>query len=912
MRAVPITLLLMLMAGSALAQPVQVTRILRNFDFEERKLGNVEDLPMDWVKVEGAGLPHYVSGHLSTERHRSGDYSFQFDLNGGGLIYRYPSGFIPVRQGAHYSIRGYVQTTPLPNARARITAYLTDPDGHAINSTVQHSELFDTPPGDQTWHALSVEITDDKPEAGFLVIELELLQPAQYANTSLGARALFSQDIRGSAWFDDVTVSQVPEVLMTTDRPGNIFRKSDAIRLSVLVSDLFTDDLAAQLFVQDAAGRVVFQNTQGMELATAQSTSPGHKCIPIDLPASLGTGWYRAKLVISSRGQFVCRQSLNFVHLADDNPPGVPDERFGMSATDLDPAGWAQLPDVLPTMGAGRVKLSVWSKNDDLQQAGLDDFDQLLVRLNEAGVVPTACLSDIPPSIKSKLNGGTWSSLLTANRQLWQPQLAYVVARHADHLQRWQVGPDGSDMFVQQPEMRKVFSVLYDEFSKLMYKPDLAMPWPAWYELDPSAPSSIALYIKPDILPAQLPLYISDMKPTDEDKGFLGSALPTTTQPTISPGQVQNLSLYLESLDRAKYGREVQIADLVERIAYALSAGADRIDLQMPMTVQRMSGQVMSQPDELLMIERTLMTTLAGAKYCGKVPLATGIEAFLFNKDEQGIILLWDRAITAGRLRNLALNLGPHPHCIDMWGNVTPLVRPTMQESSASDGDGKSGGVLVQVGSMPIFLVDVDVYLAQMRASVAIDDPKIESSFEPHHRHIRFTNPYRQSISGMVRLRPPAGWTLDPPTFSYSLNPGETLDRDLTIEFPYNSFAGNKLIMADISVQAEKNNRFSVPIVLKLGLSDVGLQTIALRDGHDVVLQQMITNYGEKPINYTAYAIFPGQARQERLITNLAPGATTVKKYRFANASFTDGARARSGMKETDGVRVLNSEVEVR
>jgi hypothetical protein len=910
MRGFFLTVLLLALTGRALAQPAQVTRVLRTFDFEERQLGNVEDIPMNWVKVEGPGLPHYVTGHLSTERHRSGQYSFQYDLNGGGLIYRYPAGLIPARQGAHYNVRGYVQTTPLPNARARLTSYLTDADGHVIPASVRHSELFATPAGDLRWHALAVEITDDTPEAAYLVIELELLQPMHYAASSLGARSLFAQDIHGSAWFDDVTVSQVPEVYMTTDRPGNILRKSDPLRVSVLVNDLFTDDLVAQLFVRDATGAIVYQNTEGLALAAAETLSPGQKRLSFALPSTLGTGWYQANLLMASGGRFVCRQALNFVHLADDVPAGLPDQRFGVNAADLRFEGWSELPALLPTIGAGRVKLSVWSKEGDMQEGERDGFDKLLGQLADVGVVPTACLSDIPPEIKAKLNNGSWPALLTADRQLWQPQLAYLVARHADHLQRWQIGVDGSDAFVQDPQMRKVYALLYGEFAKLVDKPDLAMPWPAWYELSGEVPSTLALYLKPEVLPSQLPLYISDLKPS-ENKGFLGTDPKASVGPRSGFGAVRNLSLYLEPIDREKYGREVSIADLVERIAYALSADVERIDIKLPFRTVRVGDHVMSEPDENLLIARTMMTTLAGAKFCGKVPLATGIEAFLFNKDDQGIILLWDRGITSAKLRRLALNLGAHPRSIDMWGNVTPLIQPSASEMGADDGDGKSGGALVQVGSMPIFLVDIDVYLAQMRASLSIDDPKIESSFKPHIRHIRFTNPYHQSISGIVRLRPPPGWTLDPPSMTYSLNPGETFDRELSIEFPYNSFAGPKVIMADVNVQSDKSNTFSVPIVLKLGLSDVGLQTIALRDGHDVVVQQLITNYGDKPINYTAYAIFPGQARQERLVIDLGSGATTIKKYRFQNAVITPNARARSGIKETDGMRILNNEVVV-
>src|SRR4051812_20220802 len=108
-------LILVVLAGGAvcLAQPAEVNRVLRTFDFEERRLANFEDLPMNWSKVEGAGLPHYVNARLTTDRPRSGKYSFRFDLNGGSLVYRYDAGRIKVQAGAHYRVEGFARTTPL-------------------------------------------------------------------------------------------------------------------------------------------------------------------------------------------------------------------------------------------------------------------------------------------------------------------------------------------------------------------------------------------------------------------------------------------------------------------------------------------------------------------------------------------------------------------------------------------------------------------------------------------------------------------------------------------------------------------------------------------------------------------------------------------------------------------------------
>lgn len=885
-------------------------RVLRSFDFEERRLGNVEDLPMHWLKVEGPELPHYVNGRLTTDRHRSGQYSFRMDLNGGSCIYRFESGQIRVQRHAHYRVEGYCQTTVLPNARARLTAYFTDLDHHPILASVKHSQPYANPGSDTDWHHLSIELSAEQSQAAYLVIEMELLQPELYETSSLGQRALFMQDIHGTAWFDDITVSQVPEVSMRTDRPGNIFRRGEPLKLTVLVNDRFTDDLAAQLVVRNAEDQAVYQRTGALDMAGAETLGPGQKRMSLLLP-DLPPGWYQAKLVMTSHGVFVGEQHLDLVLLADAAPPVAPDPRFGVIATNLPFDGWSELPQILPFLGVGRVKLAVWSDTGDVQDMDSAGFDQLLENLQELGITPTACLLAPPPKLAEQLHGKTWLQLLKADPKVWQTPLAYLISRNATHLDRWQLGADGSDEFVTNRDMRHVYDLVYQQFVHLIQNPDLAMPWPAWYDLEGKLPATVALSVPSSVLPAQLPLYMQDIKSHEG----------------------HNLSLSLQLLDRAKYGRALQIQDLAQRVVYALSAGAQRIDLPLPFTVRQEGEQTVKEPQELLMVMRTLVTTLGGSTFRGNVPIADGVEAFLFDKNGQGILVLWDKG-NQGGVKQLAINLGQRPVRVDLWGNVTPLLDAAAQ--GPAEGLGVRGQrlgnaqmtssslipspqpptppsdkVSLRIGPMPIFLVDIDGQLAQLRASVAFDQPLIESSFEPHTRRVQFVNPYRQTIGGTLKLRGPKGWTINPPSFTYSLNPGETFDREVTIEFPYNSFAGPKTIQAEFTVQAERNTSFKVPMTLTLGLSDVGMQTLAIRDGKDIIVQQMITNYGEKPINYNAFVVYPGQARQERLVTNLGPGRTTMKKYRLTNVALSPGAKVRAGVKELDGMRILNDEVEV-
>ncbi|HEY2588893.1 MAG TPA: hypothetical protein VGI81_24330, partial [Tepidisphaeraceae bacterium] len=309
-----------------------------------------------------------------------------------------------------------------------------------------------------------------------------------------------------------------------------------------------------------------------------------------------------------------------------------------------------------------------------------------------------------------------------------------------------------------------------------------------------------------------------------------------------------------------------------------------------------------SEPDELLVVLRTMLTTLSGTRYRGRVALGDGIDAFLFDRGSEGIIALWGRGDTP-QPSELALNLGDHPARLDLWGNAAPLLQPRGEQR---------GRVRVDIGPMPIFLIDIDGHQAQLRASVAIDQPLLESTFRPHERRIRFVNTYDHAITGTLHLRAPDGWTLDPPTFNFNLNPGDKFDQPVSILFPYSSVAGVKMLNCDFLIDGEKNPSFGVPLTLKLGLSDVGMETIAMRDGHDIFVQQMITNYGDRPINYSAFATCPGQARQERVVVNLAPGATTIRRYRFENVPRTPRGEVRVGLHELQGTRLLNDSIAVQ
>lgn len=870
-------LLLALLAGRAGAQAgSDVSRVVRQFDFEERDRGNVEDLPMDWIKVEGPGRPHYVNGRLANDEAFSGRYSFKFELNGGSLVYRYPHGHVRVHPGASYRVSAMVKTDALPNARARLSVHFVDRDNRTIKSGTRHSSPFVSTNGE--WGRVSVDaLAPDGAE--WLEVELGLLQPSLYRDTSLGDAALFDQDITGRAWFDEVTVAQVPRVRLSTVRAGNVFPRRERMVVRAQINDRLTDDLVGQLTVTDAEGRRVYQRSGSLEMGPKDAHGTRSTDIAIgELPA----GWYRASLRLSSRGVDVADESIELIQLPDDYTSLEPDPRFGVIATDLPFAAWDDLPHLLPTVGAARVKLAVWSNEGEVESSKQVDFARVLETLRDLRITPTACFIAPPPALADAIGGNSWQQLLKAPPETWQPQLAYLVARYSGYLDRWQFGMDAdAQQFVSNPAMRQAYGLMHDQFRRLVDKPDLAMPWPAWFDMEGTLPATVALNVPSDVLPHQLPLYINDLKKAEG----------------------QQLSISLQLLSREQYGRQAQMRDFVQRIAYALSAGAERIDAPLPFDVVRYEdGTVQKQPQEMLLVLRTIFSTLGGSTYRGPVPIDPEVEAFLFERPSgEGVMLVWTKSPT-GSPKTIPVVLGNRPQRVDLMGNVSPVLRP-------KDAIGTTD---VEVGPIPSFVVGIDGRLAQFRSSFKFDNPLVESSFQSHRRMLSFTNPYPVAISGRIRMTGPQGWTVSPEVPNFHLNPGETYRGPVSIEFPYNSVAGAKTVMCSIDLQADRSQQIRVPVSLRLGLGDVGLETIALRDGSDVIVQQMITNYTNKPIDYTAFVTLPGQARQERLLQGLKPGATIIKKYRFPNVKIAREQKLRSGVRETDGTRVLNDEVSVQ
>ena len=904
-------------------------RILHTFDFEERDDGNFEDTPMHFARVTGMGMPHWVRGQLTTDAARSGQHSFRLDLNGGSALYRLSSGVLPVVPGANYRVSGYIQTSALQFARAKLIAYVTDIDGQRLGDTTVRSRPVGQGESATHWTLVDVTVACHDDDAAWLVIELGLLQPGFAGGPDpdqADALERFRQDVKGSAWFDDLVVSRVPTIHVDRSATGALFREGEIVRFWADASDAALDDVDARAAVFDEAGNVVWYGgaTARQRLAHTPLTKDRFE---FEL-GTLAPGWYEIDMVVgslyasnrsmdqasdqagdrASDGAGITRRRTAFVVTPDAQRDGV-DERFTVDAAHLATAAWPELPTLLRGLGVGRAEVAVWGgagKNDVSTDS--DTFDALLAETRRDGVKITATFAGLTPALERLAGGDDWLALLplidpqtagdASAAETWRSDLAFLVSRHAHDVDRWQLGTiRDANAFADDQRQRQVYVGFSEVLQSLVAAPDLAMPWPARMSTESLAgpggvsangPAALSLRVPSDLLPEQIPSYVAD--------AGAGS---------------DNLSLYVEGANADWYGREESLTDLAQRIVHTLASGVGRVTVPLPF--RRSADGATFEPTEAYLVLRTLATHLKGLHYQGRVPVSRAgrpVDAFLFvdAAGERGVVVAWAQPAIglskADEAVELPLNLRPDAMQVSLRGIATPLRQSADQALV--------GRATVWVPSTPTLIVGVDAPLTRLRQTVRLDNPVIESSFEPHLRTLTLTNTYSTPISGRIHLTAPDGWVVELAGRAINLNPGESLSREVDLKIPYNTDAGEHLIVADIEVSADRETTVArVPIPVHIGLEDVGLRTLARVEGSDLIVEQNVTNYGTVPINYTAFVLVPGKARKEALVINLAAGQSTTKKHRFANMGrLAPGSFLRSGLQEIEGNRILNDRVE--
>lgn len=882
-------------AGTALAQvhrPAGSGRLQKQWSFEERAT-DLEPVPRNWFRsihdpdrgVNRPGFPRFNQAELVNTVSFDGDWSLMLPTRGGSTSIMLARGVVPTIPDGDLLITAMVRTDDLERARGRIVARFLDRSLNVVPQGTFSSDLILT---DGSWQLVPVRM-EGNPDAAWLQIELQLLQPDRFGIGARHAMEMVREDIRGAVYFDDLRVYQMPRIAVTTGTPGNVVIAPRVPEVELRVFDVAGDRLDAHLRIVDAMGHIVDETVR--EVGASGGTIRW-------VPALRELGWYMVDVSLVNPEGTVAEHTGALAWVAK---PRVIDRvdasRFGVH---VDEAGGRteDFGAVLDAVGVGRVWMDVWARTEaeralsfDASLESADRIDRLVESLLDSGLEVGFVLEETPPDLarSSQLDPEQVLDALSRDASMWMPGLQGLLARFGERVSSWQVGVDDPDTWRATPQTVAMAGRVRDAFGTLIPRPFVTLPWPIERPLGAMVPGvGVMVDLTTRTPPEGIGLYAAHWR-------LAGAEMP---------------GAMIGTLDPTAFGSCAMVSDLARRVILAWSEGINPIGIERPWT-PRSAREGGSLPAVSLVIMRTIVEELAGRDAVGELPVGPGVRAIIAGprrgagRTGPGVLIAWnkggeDSPGISGYLGSGAIVVR------DLFGNERSL------------GTGSVGEIAL--GDRPVFIEGIDTELMLFRAGLRVDPEFIETRSQRHELDLVVPNPWNTPIHGELRLRDPESWEFRPRTIVFAVPAHSEQRIPIDIAFGANEPTGPRDLRAEVALSAESRYPIQeIAIPVELGLSTVGVwATYRLVDGaggpeSDLEVTMLVTNRGTDSSSYTAVAVAPNAPDKEAVISSLAPGEAAVRRFRFdGGGTALRGQRIRVGLIEREGTGRINIGIDVR
>lgn len=883
-------------------------RIIHKFDFEEAAQGNFEDMPRYWYVMGKAdqtsdpnfnekplhrqmigreGFPRFTRVRFNLPQAQQGDHSLHLGLNSGSAGAFLEVGAVAAVPQSDYVVTARIKTSKLNHARARLIAYFVDAQGRRIDASAVATPLLSTK---DKWQQVTVKLHGDHPEAAWIGMQVELLQvqhqtplaaAVSQTITAIGKHTVQYQDNKGDAWFDDITIWQVPRIVVRTQSTVNLIVAPQKPLLTFEVRDLSGRKLDASVAVYNHEGHKIAQvdrSVGGGEASTWRWTPP--------LPA---LGWYlvdmtlRDPMAIHGKDEPVARTLRSFLWLPSRTLQDSPDKRlFSLDVHGVSLDELRSLPQVTQATALGSVILSAWDPDVSIatQETRMAELDEIFQPLWRQGASVSMSLSPLPRELAERLDldadSPVW--LFTKPSKEWMPWVGPLVIRHGQNVRRWFMGQDVGGEFgspLIDPATARAVSSIID----LTPDPSIVLPWELSTPRRPTLEHrelAFNIDVPATIQPAKLSEFLREWQESPRHQ------ITVTTR--IHPATMMT--------------QRRRVDDLAMRVLHAWEAKVDGITLPRPWDFghDRLNSL---HPDPLLSAFATLANQLDGRKVVARLPIGTGASAMILDGKRGPMLAIWLDGGPRDQ-RQVDLYLGEQPVATDIWGNTMPIQLAGQKHR-------------FNITSTPIFIEGIDAELALFRASFAVTPTLIESSQVTHEHTITLRNPWRQQLQGeMIILEPGRDWKIDPRRIPVAIEPGATITVPLKIAFPVAEVAGEKRVTARFEFGSGQRKPIDLETTMVLGLAGIEMDTglsiapAANANQWDATATAYITNTGVQPRTLYVFAICANQPRQERIIT-LKPGQSLMRRFRFAGIhEETMKSPVRIGLRDTTGPALMN------
>lgn len=842
-------------------------RIVKRFDFDERKLGNYEDLPMNWDRIAGPGYARFLRPRFDDDIGHDAPPSLRLSLAGGSLGTHYLAKDIPVHPGSEYHVTAWVRPAKLEHARAFLTAYYLDHAFQRIDASERQSEAVQGERADEPWTRVTIRLPGGLQEAAWIGLTCRIRQSEGAPPNSKHLRPIDYHDVHGIAWFDDITVLRLPIAGLRLSAPGNLFQAGQPVECVARVADPDGAGITADLQIfsaddevlQTHAVPIVRMNSEGVTISVG----------------TLPSGWYVARLTVRAGAREVLFRQREFVCLNPDVNNSAQD-RHGIGLI-LDPT--IALHDritqtLLDAISPDMVKVPLWSRDttDSIIVRGNPSLDSVLRAIRGLQITVVGVLEAPPESLAAQDGRAdrTLPEVLCSPPGAWRPYLALMLTRYGSHIWAWQVGADENRALLEDERFATAIDNVRTELRPLIGSPDVVAPIPIHSQVgvDDLAVDIASLTVPAYFPSSRLPARLADFK----QLGFTG------TWATI------------ESPDVDRYARMTRLAEFARRIVFARHSGIDTVFTRQPWMIGTEDGAPVVAPREEFIVLRTLSQALGGLDPVAPVWIDHGVRAWFFAdaSSGSGALVTWTEAQGAPP-REAVADLGPDVHRIDMWANI---------EATHPATDGRT----FDVEPMPTILAPIDPWRGGVLAGFSVDDATFQVAVAEHARTVSVANPAGFRLRGTLRLVPPAGWQVQPQRVEIDLDGGETARIAVGFRIPNNQGAGDYTLLGRLTLEEEEGlDGLTLRAPLHVGSPGLDVNVMTALTGRQLNIAQRVTNLTDESISIRTHLIAPGLPTDSRLIHNLAAGQSAVREYRIDDARHLAGKHIRVSAQQIGG-----------
>ncbi|MDG2053755.1 MAG: hypothetical protein P8J86_03520 [Phycisphaerales bacterium] len=790
------------------AQPA--IRRSRTFDFEEAAQRPVAfpDFFFRPGPDQGAGaqgFPLFGSIEITEQTSHLGHHALAFSPDGHSMAARLMTGACPVLPGTDYHVSAHIRTEGLKRSRARVVAWLLDEKGTAIPGTHQESELIITK---GNWEIASIIVPTDHPAAIDLVLELQVLQPAQLLRDDSGFEEPVLADIGGQVWFDDVVVEQKPRVSISTLTPTGISLAPEQPQLVIQVEDMSATPLHGVLRIADHQGQIL----AAIELENLGNAPARTLALPLSR-----FGWFQATLELHEHGRILTQKTVNLAWL-----PSISDHeknnRLGVSwsstFTDTQERSYLQSAiSLINELPVKTVQIPIWPSIAPSEQGSILLVDTLIERQHTLLLV----LAELPDALARSLQLKTDQvfEAITERFAASEPFLIDLMISAGIESTRWQVGASDSPRATMAYIDNGALPDMPTGLDRLIPNATMYLPWPATLAL-PDLPEQVSLTLTLDssVNPNDIGKIAAQWKEKAPDAVVL---IETTT-----PGVRANNGIQ----------QPAQIAQLTMNL---WRFGPATILLDQPWTKAAPNLRQMSQPDATFCVWRTLATQLTNRIFAGQLDLADGIHAWVLQGQTpaDACLVLWTDTHDPWSRQTVSLLLGMGDMTsTDLFGNrfSVPMI---------------DGAHLVEIGPEPIFIEGIDASLLDFVATMALTPSFVPAIHRATEMELTIRNPWKTALIASIELEAPAGWRITPRTSFVNLSPAQEITIPIEAVIPVNVTSGTHLIEARADLTTDRHYELKRLLPIRTGLPDVSVAAAThtvIGQMNDVAVQLSLDN----------------------------------------------------------------------